>query len=121
MRERTFRGKDTKPRTRRKGAYKGRIYISDYIYIYCPSHPNAIGAKKLYVAEHRLIAEEMLGRCLTKNEIVHHKNGNKKDNRPENLEILLLNEHNRRNANTKRRNNYGQFKNNQISCMGICK
>lgn len=42
---------------------------------------------------HRLVAERMLGRALRKDEDVHHRNGNKLDNRPENLEILGHRQH----------------------------
>ena len=43
--------------------------------------------------EHRIVIEEMLGRPLRSDEIVHHKNKDVRDNRPENLEVMTRSEH----------------------------
>lgn len=43
--------------------------------------------------EHRIIIENYLGRKLNRNEVVHHINGDKSDNRIENLKVMSLSEH----------------------------
>lgn len=43
--------------------------------------------------QHRVVAAEMLGRSLASGEIVHHKDGNKKNNAPENLQVMTQREH----------------------------
>lgn len=44
---------------------------------------------------HRLVMEDFLGRDLLPNEHIHHLNGDKKDNRIENLQMVSQGEHNR--------------------------
>jgi hypothetical protein len=53
--------------------------------IWAPEHPRTGNGS--YVFEHVLVMEEMLGRYLLPGENVHHRNGVRDDNRPENLEL----------------------------------
>ena len=70
---------------KKKPKHTRTINNGGYVEIYAPEHPNAPRTNKML--EHRLVMEQMIGRRLEKHENVHHKNGNKQDNRPENLEL----------------------------------
>ena len=63
----------------------------DYNYCVVKEHPNS--SKYGYVLHHRIVMENHLGRLLNSNEVVHHKNENKKDNRIKNLELMDYREH----------------------------
>ena len=61
-----------------------------YARIHLPGHPesNTWG----WVYEHRVVAEQSIGRCLEKGEVVHHINGIRHDNRPNNLQVMKTTE-----------------------------
>lgn len=67
-----------------------------YIYRYAPLHPRSHNG---YVLEHILIMEEVLGRRLRCGEVVHHRDGNRSNNTPENLGLFTsIGEHTRYHA-----------------------
>ncbi len=57
--------------------------------------------------EHRVIMERILGRALSRDEHVHHKNHDKTDNSPDNLEVLSASEHHR-----------SHYRERKIDCLG---
>jgi len=71
---------------RRKSGAKGR-----YMQILSHGHPNT--DKDGYVQEHRLVMEKRIGRYLTKDEIVHHLDGNGHNNDISNLQLTTKKEH----------------------------
>lgn len=62
-----------------------------YLAVYCPDHPKS--SKSGYVMEHVLIMEKEIGRHLKEDEVVHHINHNRCDNRIENLKLMTFKEH----------------------------
>jgi hypothetical protein len=70
--------------------FVGRRVRDGYVYIYRPEHPRALTRStwKGYVLEHRVVWEEANGRLLRDDECVHHINGVRDDNRPDNLVAL---------------------------------
>jgi hypothetical protein len=69
----------------------GRIVDKDgYVLLYRLNHP--MGRKHgNYIFEHRLVVSESLQRPLSDSEVVHHLNGDKTDNRIENLQLFSCN------------------------------
>ena len=121
----------------KNATFKNGKKLSSYGYFYVQAldHPFAKGRSK-YIFEHRLIAEKYLlteensieinGKRYLKPEYhVHHKNFDRTDNRPENLEVLTKAEHqalhNKINDPTRKRDEYGRYMKENIHKCKHCK
>jgi len=65
---------------------KRRKNKKGYVLILCPDHPYCISGG--YVLEHKLVVEKKIGRYLTKEEVVHHRDEDKTNNSIENLRVF---------------------------------
>lgn len=68
----------------------GKTFLNGYIAIYYPEHKRAFENGCVY--EHILVAEKMLGRALTVDECVHHKDRDRTNNNASNLMIFATNQ-----------------------------
>lgn len=73
-----------------KGIGKKELH-NGYYRIYFPDHPKS--DSRGWILEHTLIMECYIGRWIKDNEVVHHKNEIKTDNRIENLQLMTRKEH----------------------------
>lgn len=75
-------------------------FLNGYRLVLLPNHPRAMKSRnwKGYVYEHIVIAEESIKRPMKDNEVVHHLNGDRGDNRVRNLLVLDKSQHGRLHA-----------------------
>jgi len=81
------RGRENRGIREAHPSWRGGIsWVNGYRCIYIPEHPRA--HPNGYVYEHILLAEKKIGRSLLPSEVVHHSDGNKANNDPQNLLVL---------------------------------
>lgn len=74
-----------------KKKYPNYITKEGYEQHYNPKSPDA--RENGYAPVHRDVARKKIGRDLRADEVVHHKDGNKSNNKKRNLEVLTRSEH----------------------------
>jgi hypothetical protein len=85
-------GRDTQAHWKGAGAlnWKGgrQVGTDGYVLVRCDPEFSEMAHASGYVREHRLVMARAIGRPLTSDETVHHRNGDRADNRIENLQLL---------------------------------
>jgi len=108
--------KKGKMRTGQKtGPRKGWVYSSwidrdGYVIRYAALHPFCGGRR--IIKEHVMVMEIGIGRRISSLEVVHHENGDRRDNRIENLRLMTRSEHSKLHGSNwkgRGRNALGQF------------
>lgn len=79
----SWKGGVTKKRLH--GNYQGVMYTR------CPAEYLPMARADGYIMTHRLVMAQKLGRCLTREEVVHHIDHNPANNKPDNLELYPSN------------------------------
>ena len=77
----------------RSPTYKTGREISHGYIIRTGQYEHPMAYSKGRIAEHRMVMADHLGRLLSRDETVHHINGNRQDNRIENLMVVSRSEH----------------------------
>lgn len=93
----------------------GRIVKNGYVLIRKPNHPFATATG--YVREHRLAMEGSLGRYLEPSEVIHHLDGNKQNNKLDNLRLYASNKEHENTEHIKRTN----FRQVLVQCLSCNK
>lgn len=78
---------------RGRGEFGGGEYETKngYVMVYAPEHPRANAGG--FVPKHTLVVEKRLGRYLRDDEVAHHINHKRNDNRDENLAVMDRRDH----------------------------
>ncbi len=87
-----------------------RINANGYVIVLCSSDPSGRTSKRratdgaVWRYLHDVIMEGILGRALVGDEVVHHRDGDRQNNDPENLELTTNSEHSKYHATIRWKN-----------------